>query len=158
MKFYLFLMILIAFFFNCSPSLVYSPTVYPASKPLDKGDIQTGASISMLAEARPEEIGYKTSEGGEAFLRVAVSNTSTAQIKWWRDISDHNFQKNSRSGLSFSSIHKLVYRENSYYLAIMPYSSIIPMWRAGVVTFSLFYRHPEKNCSIPTWRLPLYSA
>ena len=125
MKFYLFLMILIAFFFNCSPSLVYSPTVYPASKPLDKGNIQAGASFSMLAEARPDEIGHKTSEGGEAFLRVALSNSSTVQIKWWRDISDHNFQNNSRSGLSFSSIHKLVYQENSYYLAIMPQFALL---------------------------------
>jgi len=125
MKPYFLLILLCLLYFSCSPSLVYSPTVYPVSKPLNKGNIQTGASLTMLAEARPDEIGHKTSEGGEAFFRLALSNTSTIQIKWWRDISDHNFRDNSRSGISFSSIHKVIYHENSYYIGIMPQFALL---------------------------------
>jgi len=104
--------------FNCTPSLVYSPSVNLPAEPLKKRSVQVLGGIGFLPETREHDVGESVALGGELTFRFGISDYFTMQFKGWKDFSDNLDE--SRSGFSYTNIVLLNDAQSKYKVGFLP--------------------------------------
>jgi len=118
LKTLLLITVLCQLFFNCTPSLVYSPSINLPPEPLKKKSVQVLGGIGFLPETRRHDVGESVALGGELTFRFGVSDYFTMQIKGWKDFSDNLDE--SRSGFSYTNIVVLNDIQSKYQVGFIP--------------------------------------
>jgi hypothetical protein len=128
-------------FCSCVPSLVYSPSLNLPAKPLIEDEVQILGGVGYLPETRPDRTDPKMIVGGEASLRYGISNSVTAQIKGWKDIS-HSISE-IRYGFSISAL-TVLNGSSDFRFGIFPTAAIVLAENdieggGGTIPFCLWY-------------------
>jgi hypothetical protein len=128
-------------FCSCVPSLVYSPSLNLPAKPLIEDEVQILGGVGYLPETRPDRTDPKMIVGGEASLRYGISNSVTAQIKGWKDISYSISEV--RYGFSISAV-TVLNDSSDFRFGIFPTAAIVLAENdieggGGTIPFCLWY-------------------
>ena len=128
-------------FCSCVPSLVYSPSLNLPAKPLTEDDVQILGGVGYLPETRPDRTDPKMILGGEASIRYGLSNSVTAQIEGWKDISYSISEV--RYGFSISAL-TVLNDSSDFRFGIFPTAAIVLAENdieggGGTIPFCLWY-------------------
>jgi hypothetical protein len=120
MKFCLIVLISLSlFFFSCSPSLVYSPTLNLPSKPLEKHETRVNGGFEMLQETQPQGAHNVIAPGLTGSVAYGFTHSFALQLKGWTSLQ--NVEENQfRFGFSASGMFMLNDSTNAFRYALLP--------------------------------------